>query len=284
MSLRNIKPHKTSLNIPAYDTPDRDSCPAKIDDLKITKKRLQTSYRLGKSAEYIRSHSVLTDFDDHPENFSFVHLTKAKSTTDENSDQKKIKSEKNIIVFEPHNSQGKLYYESGKLRYTGEVIGFQPSGTGILFYESGAMAYEGEWMLGQREGQGTVFHKDTRKYAYHGAWYKNEKLGQGTEYDKNGNKIYQGDFRNNLRDGEGTSYFADSGNVSFDGRWRNGKPHGYGKLYYQDGVLCYDGNWILSEWHGYGKQYDQNGKLFKDGNWKNGKLDGLTPTLNCQIF
>jgi hypothetical protein len=38
--------------------------------------------------------------------------------------------------------------------------------------------------------------------------------------------------------------------------------NGYGKLYYDNGLLAYDGQWYQDEFHGRGKVYNDSAEMF----------------------
>jgi hypothetical protein len=64
-----------------------------------------------------------------------------------------------------------------------------------------------------------------------------------------------------MRHGPGKFFYQDGG--MYDGNWVRNKMEGYGKLYYQSGIIfislgkiAYDGEWVQDQFTGHGILYN----------------------------
>ena len=57
----------------------------------------------------------------------------------------------------------------------------------------------------------------------------------------------------------------------FEGEYLNGKRNGFGKEYYENGILKYVGKYLDGKYNGKGNEYFPNGKIKFKGEFINGK-------------
>ena len=112
-------------------------------------------------------------------------------------------------------------------------------------------------MNGLRNGFGTMKFNDGTKYV--GDWLDNHKYGQGSLYLTNG-EIFKGQWLTDQMATDGTLY-SESGSVLYKGGLLNGKKHGYGKLFYSQGV--YQGDWANGKRVGKGELILNDRNKFK---------------------
>ena len=62
------------------------------------------------------------------------------------------------------NGQGKLYYQSGQMRYEGEYKDGKFNGQGKCYCQNGQLNYEGEYKDGKPNEQEKYYNNDQTKY------------------------------------------------------------------------------------------------------------------------
>lgn len=65
---------------------------------------------------------------------------------------------------------------------------------------------------------------------------------------------YEGYMLNGMRDGKGKFFYKEGS--YYDGEWLKNKMHGYGVLYYPNGMVAYEGEWKEDEFDGKGIVYN----------------------------
>lgn len=182
---------------------------------------------------------------------------------------------------------GDLYYESGKLFYSGDVLNGKAHGNGIMYYEdTQTPAYIGDFVDGKFCGEGTMyntqggilaqgtFKNDTMNgmcYVYdsedgsviYGNFVdgKIDSIG-AVHLDQNGKLIYEGQFDEKMQySGKGTLYYPNSDKVQYVGDFQNGLMNGYGTWYSNDNTGYYVGGFKDNHFYGKGQVYDANGNL-----------------------
>lgn len=138
---------------------------------------------------------------------------------------------------------GKLYYESGALKYEGELSGETPNGKGTFYFENGKIQYEGGLLNGKAHGK-------------------------GIRYDTNGKTIYDGDFSNGSYEGYGKLYYS-SGDF-YEGYLVNSVPHGLGAYIWANDDR-YIGEFKEGQMDGEGIYTKKDGTVYHDGLWSKGK-------------
>jgi len=188
---------------------------------------------------------------------------------------------KNITIKDRDKEIGELYYDSGKLRYRGELKNNKENGFGMWYYETGAICFEGYFKDGSPNGYVKFYGEDGKlKTEGNNIDYKNGKIyGNVIQYYENSNKAYEGEYKNSIMDGKGKAYDT-NGVLVFDGYFENGIQNGSGKLYKTDGSLLFEGIWKNGETNGFGKSYNEKGNVVFEGIWKDGKQNGLGKLYN----
>lgn len=141
-----------------------------------------------------------------------------------------------------------IYYDSGRVKYVGEVREGEPWGFGYGFWESGRLWYVGEFRKGKPDGYGKIYFQ-SGQLRYKGEFEQMEYFGQGTEYYENGKKCFEGSFRK-------TPYF-----------FYGARCYGEGRLYYEDGSLRYEGSFSGSKNYHFkdGIEYLKDGRIVIHG-------------------
>lgn len=100
-----------------------------------------------------------------------------------------------VSVFRlPFGSQGKLTYDSGKIRYQGHIVNRHMNGQGTLTFKNGDV-YKGNFVNGTIDGQGTFVSKSG--WTYKGQFKNGQADGQGTLTTASG-KTYKGTFKQGI--------------------------------------------------------------------------------------
>lgn len=154
--------------------------------------------------------------------------TPVKSTTSDNKKANNAAPETN-----------KLYYESGALKYEGNISDGKPNGKGKYYFENGKIQYDGTLLDGKANGYGTRYNEDGN-VLYQGEFVNGVFEGTGKMYYKNGD-YYEGEFHNNKLEGSG-AYFWASGK-KYVGEWKNSLMDGKGVYTKEDGTIYHDGLW-----------------------------------------
>ncbi len=247
-------------------------------------------------------------------------------------------------TFENGKANGfcKIYCEDGSLGYEGECKNDLPFGRGTHFYVNGNKMYEGFFdENGLLDGEGTEYYENGN-IRYRGTFSDGVYHGSGTIYSESGKRIgtykynkgkqgerliefaleedgktakqYQfGDFiyigevnENEIPDGYGMYYyktldylwylgdcvngtiegygknFYENGVLFYEGDWKDGFWNGYGLEYYNTGVLAYEGQFVDNVKNGFGYFYDTSGNLLYKGDWLNGKMHGYGFLYNAR--
>ncbi len=173
-----------------------------------------------------------------------------------------------------------IYYESGIIKYVGQVQDGKKHGTGKLFSTSGKLYYEGSWRNDKREGYGIGLFYD--EFSYAGLWINNKPHGKGILYYRD-YTFYNGEFLLGEFHGFGIKYFIPccsrcpsfaKNKIDYEGTWKMGKRHGMG--------ISYEHRLIHETWYHQAKYkgsfqndlYDGNGFLYYSG----------SPFLQLQYF
>lgn len=117
--------------------------------------------------------------------------------------------------------------------------------------------YKGDWMNHQPSGYGEYEWDDGGSYA--GQWTGGQRTGEGRSYNSSGELIYSGSYVDGVYSGHGTRYYDDG---TYVGGFENGLQHGYGELYFSNGVI-YRGNFVEDKYNGYGELYWPDGDIYK---------------------
>ena len=153
--------------------------------------------------------------------------------------------DKNRLIFEGEysnglkNGKGKEYYDTGKLKFTGEYIngnkikgkGYDYQGNIILeikrngkgkeYYSDGKLKFEGQYINGKR-WNGKVFNHKSNK-----GFLIKEGKGNGKEYNFWDRLEFEGEYLNGKRwKGKVKGYYYDSDKIKFEGEYLNGKKYG----------------------------------------------------------
>lgn len=178
-----------------------------------------------------------------------------------------------------YEGQGKLYWENGNLCYDGQWKNGNREGRGTGYTEEGLTIYTGEWKEGQYSGYGTSYYEDGETPYYTGRWENGKWQGVGTQYYKNKNPLYESEWKEGQLDGD-TSYYWENGNLCFTGNCSLGKKHGKGIEYWENGNIAYEGEWVDDQRSGEGAWYWPNGQLFFEGHFENNEIEGYGQTFS----
>ena len=165
--------------------------------------------------------------------------------------------------------------------YTGEIVDGIRQGYGIMTF-SNYDVYDGDWDCGKMHGRGTYKFWDKKKdrvcKTYIGQFNHGVREGIGRmEYSNH--DIYQGTWQNNHRTGDGICWYAD-GSV-FHGIWKFDKAI-RGVFRKPSGEL-YDGELKESKYHGYGKLFWPNGVWFEGVFVNNKPFKGMVFSLDGKM-
>jgi hypothetical protein len=111
-----------------------------------------------------------------------------------NTNQKMYEGEANIAL--KFNGLGKLYLNTGELKYDGNFVNSKFQGRGIL-YQNGVKIYDGEFENDVYWGSGISYYEISENIEYDGEWVNGFKHGQGTLYSDSQEIVYSGLFHNN---------------------------------------------------------------------------------------
>lgn len=135
------------------------------------------------------------------------------------------------------------YYKEGIKYYTGNFDkNVMNDENGIFYYQSGELKYQGNVVNGKMSGSGKSYYQSGQLKA-NGNYTNNQLNGQGILYDKDGNIIYEGEFKDDLYHGIGT-LFHENGSKAYEGEFINGYMQGTGVLYTNTGKLLYEGEML----------------------------------------
>ena len=79
--------------------------------------------------------------------------------------------------------------------------------------------------------------------------------------------------RSRIPHGYGKKYY-EKGVLWYEGEWNYGMRQGFGKSFYPGGRVEYEGEWMNNRWHGRGKVYRNDGTLLLEGEFENDLLNG----------
>ncbi|MBC7766366.1 MAG: hypothetical protein H7Y41_07780 [Hyphomonadaceae bacterium] len=149
------------------------------------------------------------------------------------------------------------------------IVGGEKSArtTGTLKYDTGVVKYEGQLLNGIPDGTGKEFY-DSGKLWYEGAFLGGNWHGYGKFYYESGEIYYDGMVKLNALNGVGKIYY-ENGALLYDGEWANDQYNGVGKLYSDIGKLYYEGSFVNDLMDGFGKLYDEDGTVLFTGQFKN---------------
>lgn len=166
------------------------------------------------------------------------------------------------------NETGKLYYESGKLKYDGMLRNGLPNGLGMEYKEDGGFNYIGDWENGIPHGRGELAYE--RCFTnYKGDWERGVPNGWGLKNYDSGRVKYNGMWKDGVPDGKGISWYENA-STEYTGEWKKGKMNGFGK-YLVLFEVRYEGEWKDGKAEGKGTLYNKNGKIRYQGLWRDGK-------------
>lgn len=116
---------------------------------------------------------------------------------------------------------GKLYFDTGELKYEGNINGGIPYGNGVKYHKNGQVHMEG----------------------YFGDWM----IEEGKEYDENGSIKYEGTYNTGPRYYYGPRYYRtgklyrDTGSLWYEGTFRIGKHGNLGYPLFKGSASFYTG-------------------------------------------
>jgi hypothetical protein len=182
-----------------------------------------------------------------------------------------------VYIIDPQ-TEGKLYFDNGKVRYEGQLVDGKMHGKGKLYHENGTLWYDAEFQNDEVQGQGTfvqsglVDGRNMSGYYISGNLVHGVPNGQGRGYTPSGKLVYEGEFKGGKFHGQG-KYFV-NGELVYEGGFAHNQYEGYGKLYNKEYVE-YEGEFKQNEWHGKGKLYDTISHLLAyDGEFRDGIRQG----------
>jgi MORN repeat. len=143
-----------------------------------------------------------------------------------------------VLNTTEHKEVKALYYDSGKVKYYGEVSYDTPNGYGTYYKITGEAYYIGGVKNDHFDGLGYYQYPDD--WTYFGDWSYGVRSGIGAMYDENDTLRYWGD-------------------------WSNDEPSGEGTSYNNHGMKIYSGEWLSGEYYGTGTLYDGSGNVIKKG-------------------
>lgn len=185
----------------------------------------------------------------------------------------KLVFEGNLTNGNPEG-EGRQYDKDGKLIYRGNFSGGKYSGEGELYNSDGVLIYSGNFSNNCYDGNGKLY-SNIGKTIYIGAFSSGLRSGVGTEYDPETTlKKYYGEHQNDVPNGKGVAYEDDGMTVKYEGNFKDGLYGGEGKLYVNK-VIQYSGNFENGVYSGTGDLYDlDTGVLLYSGEFKDGVYDG----------
>ncbi|MDF2649864.1 MAG: hypothetical protein K0Q73_5669, partial [Paenibacillus sp.] len=151
------------------------------------------------------------------------------------------------------STEGKLFYEEGKLMYEGQLKDGKMNGKGKLYRNDGSLWYDAEFQSDEVTGWGTMY--------FDGDFFGEDRTGE----------IIIGQFTRGLPNGIVHKY-DDSGLLKYEGQEVFGSLTGKGKLYIQ-GRPRYEGGMKDGYFSGHGKYY-VGGKLKYEGGFVQSREDG----------
>ncbi|NOU71803.1 hypothetical protein GC098_10285 [Paenibacillus sp. LMG 31458] len=175
------------------------------------------------------------------------------------------------------STEGKLFYEDGKLKYEGQLKGGKMNGKGKLYRNDGSLWYDAEFQNDEVTGWGTMyfegflFGEDRTGEIITGQFTRGLPNGVIRKYDDSGFLKYEGQEVFGSLTGKGKLYIQ--GRPVYEGGMKDGYFSGHGK-YYVGGKLKYEGGFVQSMEDGNGKEYDANGLLQREGEYKKGNRNG----------
>lgn len=175
------------------------------------------------------------------------------------------------------STEGKLFYEEGKLMYEGQLKDGKMNGKGKLYRNDGSLWYDAEFQSDEVTGWGTMyfdgdfFGEDRTGEIITGQFTRGLPNGVVRKYDDSGLLKYEGQEVFGSLTGKGKLYIQ--GRPRYEGGMKDGYFSGHGK-YYVGGKLKYEGDFVKSMEDGYGKEYDKKGSLVREGEYKQGRQEG----------
>jgi antitoxin component YwqK of YwqJK toxin-antitoxin module len=175
------------------------------------------------------------------------------------------------------STEGKLYYEDGKLMYEGQLKDGKMNGKGKLYRNDGSLWYDAEFQNNVLTGWGTMyfngymFEEDRTGEIIVGQFTNGLPNGEIRKYDDSGLLKYEGQEVFGNLTGKGKLYIQ--GRPIYEGGMKDGTFNDHGK-YYAGGKLKYEGGFVEGWKEGFGKEYDNNGDLLREGEYKQGNREG----------
>ncbi|MDF2960390.1 MAG: RspH10B [Paenibacillus sp.] len=181
-----------------------------------------------------------------------------------------------VYLYAPE-TEGKLYYPDGKLKYEGQLDNGHMNGKGKLYREDGTLWYDAEFVNDEVKGWGTIYFdgfsrgRDRAGETGIGQFAQGRPHGYVRYFDDSGYMQYEGYVQQGIFNGKGKYYIENQ--LIYEGEFKNNLYHGYGK-YYIGGKLHFEGNYVENGREGWGKEYDKTGRVLREGEYKNHYLNG----------
>jgi antitoxin component YwqK of YwqJK toxin-antitoxin module len=173
-------------------------------------------------------------------------------------------SEKGILTGEgitdkEGKKQGtwKFYYDSGKIKSTGDYVNDKRNGKWIFYFSSGIIEQTGSYINGRPTGL-WIWYYENEKVRRKGNFENGYEEGFFYELTEEGDTLSRGHFISGLKNG---IWIYDVNDYKETGTYVSGKREGLWRYYYEDGTLYYEGNYIENYPDGKHKTYYPDGTI-----------------------
>ncbi len=147
------------------------------------------------------------------------------------------------------------------------------SGPTTTYYESGAMRFQGELQNGKEHGFWTYYWENGQKQ-YTGYFTEGRQDSLWHFYNEEGTLYRKGSFLRGVQHGTWTDFYS-NGKISSTGAYVKGRQHGPWEFFYEDGQLSHKGDFYLDKQNGTWEYYYPNGQLSSTGSYEEGENRGL---------
>ncbi|NBP68771.1 MAG: hypothetical protein EBR30_17880 [Cytophagia bacterium] len=147
------------------------------------------------------------------------------------------------------------------------------SGVTTTYYESGAMRFQGELQNGKEQGFWTYYWENGQKQ-YTGYYTDGKQDSLWNFFNEDGTLYRKGSFLRGVQHGSWTDFYS-NGKISAAGNYVKARQHGPWEFFYEDGQLSHKGDFYLDQPNGAWEYYYPNGQLSSKGNYSEGENTGI---------
>lgn len=158
-------------------------------------------------------------------------------------------------------------FPSGRIRYQGQFINDNPTGTFKYFYNDGALRAELTHIPGKDTVPAVYFHKNRQKLAQ-GQFVNSQRESLWVFFSERGEKLSESWYKNGLQHGKTTTFFP-NGSITETVEYIDGEKHGQWFQYFENGNFRLKAIFEKNSLNGPFKLFHENGKPLLTANYIN---------------